>query len=128
LALQIIYIQILLESTYSLEWLDLLALEPWRKIRLEEYLSVAELSGRIKLAKQTIYNMIHRNTFTLNTHYLKPTPKKILFKWTAIQAWLEGDQPSKSDDKINLEKQVAENMPIQATESSSNRPRSLFNI
>jgi excisionase family DNA binding protein len=60
---------------------------------MEEYLTVKELSERIKLAKQTIYNMIHKNEFLLNTHYYKPKAKIILFKWSAIEKWLEGDSP-----------------------------------
>lgn len=93
---------------------------------MEEYLSVVELSSRIKLAKQTIYNLIHRNIFVLNRHYLKPTPKKILFKWSAVRAWLEGNQPS--GENINSETEHIENMQIEATEPSSERPKSLFNI
>ena len=60
---------------------------------MEEYLTVKELSERIKLAKQTIYNMIHKNEFVLNTHYYKPKAKIILFKWSAIEKWLEGESP-----------------------------------
>lgn len=95
---------------------------------MEEYLSVVELSSRIKLAKQTIYNLIHRNVFILNRHYLKPTPKKILFKWSAVQDWMEGDQPSASGQNLNSETQRVENLPIQTTKYSSDRPKSLFNI
>ena len=58
---------------------------------MEEYLTVKELSERIKLAKQTIYNMIHKNEFVLHKHYYKPKAKIILFKWSAIEKWLEGD-------------------------------------
>ena len=60
---------------------------------MEEYLTVKELGERIKLAKQTIYNMIHKKEFVLNTHYYKPKAKIILFKWSAIKKWLEGDNP-----------------------------------
>jgi hypothetical protein len=60
---------------------------------MEEYLTVKELSGRIKLAKQTIYNMIHKKEFLLHKHYYKPKAKIILFKWSAIEKWLEGDSP-----------------------------------
>jgi len=59
---------------------------------MEEYLTVNELSDRIKFSKQTIYNLIHNKRFILKTHYLKPTPKKILFKWSAIIEWM-GDSP-----------------------------------
>ena len=60
---------------------------------MEEYLKVKELSERIKLAKQTIYNKIHKKEFVLNKHYYKPKPKIILFKWSAIEKWLKGDGP-----------------------------------
>jgi predicted DNA-binding transcriptional regulator AlpA len=58
---------------------------------MEEYLTVSELSARIKFSKQTLYNLIHKGTFTLGQHYLKPTPKKVLFRWSAIQKWI-GEQ------------------------------------
>ena len=58
---------------------------------MEQYLTVKELSERLKLARQTIYNMIHKRDFILNHHYFKPTPRKILFKWSAMKNWLEGD-------------------------------------
>ncbi|MFC1882314.1 helix-turn-helix transcriptional regulator [Thermodesulfobacteriota bacterium] len=64
---------------------------------MEEYLTVKELSERIKLAKQTIYNMIHKNEFVLNTHYYKPKAKIILFKWSSIEKWLEGDSPDSNE-------------------------------
>jgi predicted DNA-binding transcriptional regulator AlpA len=54
----------------------------------EEYLTVPELSARIKFSKQSLYNFIHKGTFILGKHFLKPTPKKILFKWSAIQSWM----------------------------------------
>jgi len=60
---------------------------------MEEYLTVKELSERIKLARQTIYNMIHKKEFVLHKHYYKPKAKIILFKWSAIKKWLEGDDP-----------------------------------
>jgi excisionase family DNA binding protein len=54
----------------------------------EEYLTVDELAARIKFSRQTLYNLIHKGTFVRGRHFLKPTPKKILFKWSAIQAWM----------------------------------------
>jgi predicted DNA-binding transcriptional regulator AlpA len=54
----------------------------------EEYLTVPELSARIKFSRQSLYNLIHKRTFVLGKHFLKPTPKKILFKWSAIQSWM----------------------------------------
>jgi hypothetical protein len=55
---------------------------------MEEYLTTDELCGRIKYQKQTIYNLIHRKVFVAGKHFLKPTPKKILFKWSEIQTWI----------------------------------------
>lgn len=68
---------------------------------MEEYLTVKELSQRIKLAVQTIYNFIHEEKFILGEHYLKPTPKKILFRWSAIKEWMgEGTDVRYSKNRI----------------------------
>lgn len=64
----------------------------------EEYLTVAELSEKIKFSRQTIYNLIFKKEFILQQHYLKPRPKKILFKWSAIMAWME-NAPVNSNSK-----------------------------
>ncbi len=55
---------------------------------MEEYLTVKELSEKIKFSKQTLYNLIHTKRFVPGKHYIKPTPKKILFKWTEIEKWM----------------------------------------
>jgi predicted DNA-binding transcriptional regulator AlpA len=65
---------------------------------MEEYLTVKELSERIKFSKQTLYNFINKKTFDLNKHYLKPTPKKILFKWSEIKKWMEQPAEMKNND------------------------------
>ncbi len=57
-------------------------------------MTIDELCGRIKFQRQTIYNLIHRKMFLPGKHFLKPSPKKILFRWSAIQAWIgESTQP-----------------------------------
>ena len=68
---------------------------------MEEYLTVKELSGRIKFSRQSLYNLIHRGTFILGIHYLKPTPKKVLFKWSEIEKWLGEKTPLKIDDTFS---------------------------
>lgn len=55
---------------------------------MEEYLTVQEISDRIKFSKQSIYNLIYKKKFILGKHYLKPTPKKILFVWSEVEKWL----------------------------------------
>jgi predicted DNA-binding transcriptional regulator AlpA len=69
-----------------------------RKKKMEEYLTVKELSDRIKFSKQTLYNFIHKRTFDLNKHYVKPTPKKILFKWSEIKKWMEQSAEIENND------------------------------
>ena len=55
----------------------------------EEYLTVAELSTRIKFSRQTIYNMISTKKLVKGRHYVKPSRKKVLFTWSNMRAWLE---------------------------------------
>ena len=56
---------------------------------MEEFLTVTELSSKIKIARQTLYNLIYKKEFILGKHYLKPTPKKILFIWGEIEKWMK---------------------------------------
>ena len=60
----------------------------------EQYLTVKELSEKIKFSQQTIYNMIHKGDFVKGRHYIKPRPKKVLFLWSAVSAWLESQDES----------------------------------
>jgi len=64
---------------------------------MEEYITAEELATRIKEKRQTIYNRIYKQQWCLGIHYLKPTPRKLLFKWSAIVCWLEGNtfQPNR---------------------------------
>jgi hypothetical protein len=64
---------------------------------MEEYLTTIELSRRIKMAPGTIRNLVWRKEFRENIHYLKPTPRKVLFIWSAVEAWLHGTKSEKPD-------------------------------
>ena len=55
---------------------------------MEEYLTTIELGKRIKMAPGTIRNLVWKGEFQENVHYLKPTPRKLLFMWSAIEIWL----------------------------------------
>jgi len=70
---------------------------------MEEYLTVDELSSRIKFSRQSLYNLIYKGTFVLGKHYLKPTNKKILFKWSEILLWLGDDLPGCNQMQFNDE-------------------------
>jgi hypothetical protein len=62
---------------------------------MEEYLTITQLSDRIKMAPGTIRNLVWKKVFRQNTHYVKPTPRKILFVWSQVEKWLyQADDPS----------------------------------
>jgi len=82
----------------------------------EQYLTVKELSNKIKFSRQTIYNMIHKGDFVKGRHYIKPCPKKVLFLWSAVQAWMEA--PDKEE--------TTSPKPSQAKETKTHQ--SLINI
>ena len=55
---------------------------------MTEYLTTSELAERIKMAPGTIRNLIWKGQFHLGTHYVKPTSRKLLFVWPAVETWL----------------------------------------
>lgn len=65
---------------------------------MEEYLTTEELSGRIKMKPGTIRNLVWKKELKINTHYLKPTPRKVLFIWSAVQTWLQSASEGPSDE------------------------------
>lgn len=82
---------------------------------MEEYLTISELAARIKYSPQTLYNFIYSKKFVLGVHYLKPTKKKILFVWTAVEKWLSGSGVDDDQEEL-LEK------------TKTNKPNNLINI
>jgi predicted DNA-binding transcriptional regulator AlpA len=68
----------------------------------EIYLTVKELSEKIKYSQQSIYNMIHKGIFIKGTHYIKPSRKKVLFLWPAVHAWLE----SPKEETVEIQKSL----------------------
>jgi predicted DNA-binding transcriptional regulator AlpA len=93
---------------------------------MEEYLTVKELSDKIKFSRQSLYNLIHKGTFVLGKHYLKPTPKKILFKWTEIREWM-GE--SLHSQQTHVTKNVSfESSSVSSDGSAIKKPTNLINI
>ena len=82
----------------------------------EMYLTVKELSEKIKYSQQSIYNMIHKGVFIKGTHYIKPSRKKVLFLWTAVHTWLE----SPKEETVEIQK------PLHIETTQTNK--SLINI
>ena len=60
---------------------------------MEHYLTTQELSERIKMTPGTIRNLVWRGDLIANVHFVKPTPRKLLFVWSAIENWLYGKTP-----------------------------------
>jgi len=85
---------------------DLLRKENFKGV--EEYLTIKGLSKRIKYKKQTLYNYIYNGKFILGKHYIKPSPKKILFIWSAIHTWM-GDTTTIQLQKCNDSKEPKKN-------------------
>jgi len=42
----------------------------------EDYLTTEQLSKKIKHARQTLYNCIHKRVFQKGVHFIKPSRKK----------------------------------------------------
>jgi predicted DNA-binding transcriptional regulator AlpA len=53
-----------------------------------EYLPIRPLSQRIGYAVKTIYNLISQGILKEGVHYFKPTKRKLLFYWPAMEAWI----------------------------------------
>jgi hypothetical protein len=58
----------------------------------EEYLTVSELGQRLKLSPKSIANKMSAGVFVEGVHYFRPPGLRPRFKWTAIVAWLEGEE------------------------------------
>ena len=37
---------------------------------------------------KSVYNMISQRVFTEGVHYFKPTQRKLLFFWPAVEIWI----------------------------------------
>jgi len=55
----------------------------------EEYLTIEELSARLKLEPKTIRNKMASGVFRRGIHYFSPQGLRPRFKWSAIITWLE---------------------------------------
>lgn len=57
---------------------------------MEQYLTTKELSKRIKMTPGTIRNLVWKKELQENIHFVRPTPRKLLFVWSSIEKWLHG--------------------------------------
>ena len=103
---------------------------------MEEYVTVQELGKRIKFSKQSIYNLIYKKKFTLGVHYLKPTPKKILFVWSEVEKWLrqsigesiENEAPNEPDQNERNQPRTKQTYTIKSADLKEIPPVSAIRI
>ena len=67
---------------------------------MEQCLTTKELSKRIKMTPGTIRNLVWKKELKENVHYVKPTPRKILFVWSAIEGWLYAGRENRAVNKV----------------------------
>jgi len=61
---------------------------------VEEYLTIAELSARLKIKPKTVLNKMAAGIFRRGVHYFSPVGLGPRFKWSAVVAWLEQSVPA----------------------------------
>jgi hypothetical protein len=67
-------------------------------MQIEEYLTVSELAGRLKLKPKTIKNKMASGIFEKGRHYFSPPGLGPRFKWSAVVDWLEEEHKPKADE------------------------------
>ena len=55
----------------------------------EEYLTIVELSSRLKVKPKTIKNKMVNGIFIKGVHYFSPKGIGPRFKWSVVLTWLE---------------------------------------
>src|SRR5215471_19988450 len=58
----------------------------------EEYLTISEVAGRLKVAPKTVRNKMASGVFRKGVHYVRPNGLGTRFKWGAVVAWLEQEE------------------------------------
>jgi hypothetical protein len=77
-----------------------------------EFLTVSELSSRLKFSRQTIYNMIFAKRFIKGEHYIKPSRKKILFMWPSVRSWLLEEKDEKYQGHVHNRPPAPKALPM----------------
>jgi hypothetical protein len=72
----------------------------------QEYLTVAEVAQRLKIAAKTVRNRMASGIYQRGVHYFCPPGSRPRFKWSAVVAWQEGqqtaDQSDETEDRIRM--------------------------
>ena len=67
------------------------------KIIVEEYLTINELSARLKIKPKTIANKMAAGIFRTGVHFFSPVGLGPRFKWSAVVLWLEQEPTTESE-------------------------------
>lgn len=65
---------------------------------MEEYLTISEVSLRLKVKPKTIQNKMAAGIFKRGVHYFSPQGLGPRFKWSAVVAWLEQSERVSTDN------------------------------
>jgi len=71
----------------------------------EEYLTIPELSSRLKVSRKTVKNKMAAGIFKKGVHYFSPKGLGPRFKWSAVVSWLEEKEdimPKVEEDSIPM--------------------------
>ena len=63
----------------------------------EEYLTIAEVSVRLKIKPKTVKNKMAAGIFRKGVHFFSPQGLGPRFKWSAVVAWLEQCQKPEAE-------------------------------
>ena len=67
----------------------------------EEYLTIEELSARLKIKPKTIKNKMASGIFRKGIEYFSPKGLRPRFKWSAIVAWLEEKDKETAEQPVD---------------------------
>jgi hypothetical protein len=59
-------------------------------VQADEYLTVADLADRLKVAVKTVRNHMYDGTWQRGEHWFSPDGIGPRFSWRAIEQWLRG--------------------------------------
>ena len=69
---------------------------------MEEYLTIVELSARLKISRKTVANKMAAGIFRKGVHYFSPPGLGPRFKWSAVVAWLEQSREPEDNDENSI--------------------------
>ena len=65
----------------------------------EEYLTIGEVAGRLKVKPKTVRNKMASGVFRQGVHYVRPKGLGTRFKWGAVVAWLEQEETGMPEEE-----------------------------